>query len=341
MYSIKDIAKMAGVSPSTVSRVINDSKKVNEETKMKINKIIRQVDYSPNPMAKAMRTKKSNFVGVIISDITDPFFSELYYIIWEYLAKYGYNALLINLPLDSYANKKTDIFYNLDYWNIAGMIFCFNSELYELNKIPSNGEKRIPFVIIGHSAEQNDQEGVFLNTEEGMYRAVKYFINQGEKRIAFFGGRKEWHGKNNTGGWADPRLKGYKKALYEDNIKFDENLIFSCDLNLNGGQEAAEQFLNLKDRPSAIVTVNDGIAAGAIKFFLKNGIKVPQDISIFGFDDNLLAKASFPELSTVRVPSTLIGESAAKMLVNKINKRNRKFDRKTISTELVIRGTTK
>jgi len=275
-----------------------------------------------------MRTHKSNYIGVIVSNIADPFFAELYLIIDNIIKEYGYKTILFNSPY----GQENQYFQSLYHWNIDGVIFCFNGNITEWYKLTKENKRNIPFVMIETSMNEIEYDRVLVNIEEGMYKAVKHLIKHGEHKVAFFGGTLDW---------PDPRIKGYVRALKEEGLEIDLSNIFQCDFSTFGGEMAAGEFLDLKDRPSAIVTVNDSIAFGAMKFFLRRGIRIPEDISIIGFDDNSLAKMSYPELSTVRIPIKTVGENASRLLINRIENKAKKSYSVTVSTELIIRESTK
>jgi DNA-binding LacI/PurR family transcriptional regulator len=327
MVDIKEVAKLASVSIASVSRVVNNSRSVSEEVRNKVNDALKELNYVPNTLAKSMRTQKSNYIGVIVSDIKDPFFAELYTIIENKVKESGYKTILINGPFDDVESTVQSLFH----WNIEGVIICFSHIKGQWSDILRQYKKRIPFVIMETIEGKGDYNRVFIDVEEGMYRAVKYLINHGHKRIAYFRGNASL---------PDGRYKGYLRALEESEIDFDQDLLFECEYDIFGGQLAASELLSLKNKPSAIVTINDTIALGAMKFFLKNNIRIPEDISIIGFDDNMIAGLTYPELSTVRIPIKTLAVNATKILLKSLRNNNNKISNILIQTELILRETT-
>ena len=288
---------------------------------------MKEMNYKPNTLAKAMRTQKSNHIGVIISDITDPFFAELYIAIEEVVKKQGYKTILFNI----YDGDPQEVCENLFNWNIDGAVFCFNGNVGKWDELTKDYPRKIPVVHIEDHLCEGLYDRVGVNIEEGMYQAVKHLTNQGLRSITFLGRRP---------GWPDPRSIGYKRALRDAGIEVNEKLMIECELDMYGGQSAAEELLNMENSPDAVVTVNDSIACGAIKHFLRRGIRIPEDISIIGYNDDVLAKMFYPELTTVRIPIKRVGQGAARILMKRIKNKEEKVMRLDVSTEFISRETT-
>lgn len=328
MNGIKDVAKLAGVSITTVSRVINNSENVSDKVRERVKRTMEELKYTPNTLAKTMRTQRSNYIGVIVSDISDPFFAELYGIIESVLNEYGYNSILLN----SRHKDADQLIQSLYHWNIEGVIICFSYIIDKWDELVSRYPKKIPFVLLQTMDTKDNYNKIYINVEDGMYKAVKYLIQQGHTRIAYLRGDSSL---------PDGRYKGYLKALQDAGIEIDEKLLFECEYDMTAGQMAAASIINMERRPTGIVAVNDNVASGALKFFLKNGVNVPEDISIVGFDDNTIAKVTYPELTTVRIPIKDLGKSASKMILNSIKNQNANNSSLVLETELIIRGSTK
>lgn len=327
MATIIEVAKHAGVSIASVSRVVNSSRSVSKDVTDRVTQACKELNYIPNTLAKSMRTRKSNYIGIIISDIADSFFTELYTTIQMKAKKEGYKTILINGPfLDL-----EDTIQNLYHWNIEGVIICFANPDRKWKSVLQRYEKNIPFVIMETVVSYENYSKVYVNVEEGMYAAVKYLIDKGHRRIAYFRGDMNL---------PDGRYDGYLRALKEAGIVLDKKIVIECEYDIAGGKSAVSKILLLRQRPTAIVTINDTIAFGAVKYMLENGIKIPEEISIIGFDDNPMAQITHPELSTVRIPIRTLADSAYTILMKNIKSANNRIYYDKIETELMLRETT-
>ncbi|MGB9779554.1 LacI family DNA-binding transcriptional regulator [Caldanaerobacter sp.] len=330
--TIKDIARLANVSVTTVSRVINNKPEgVSEETRQKILKLVRELGYQPNAIARGLVTKKTKTIGLIIPDISNPFFPDIARGVEDSAHIYGYNVFLCNT--DDNLEKESEYIKALKEKYVDGIIFT-SSSIPKHEHIIELVESGIPVVIMDRRVDSENIYGVFLDNYEGGYIATKHLIDLGHEKIGCITG--PLHTKS-----ARERLEGYKKALLDSGIKIDEKLIFEGDYKINGGIIGAERLLKDNKDMSAIFACNDLMAYGAYKTIRSFGYKIPDDISVVGFDDIQLSQILEPQLTTIKQPAYDMGLTAARMLIKLIE--GKKLKKKIINfrPQLVIRQSTK
>ncbi|AAM23502.1 LacI family transcriptional regulator [Caldanaerobacter subterraneus subsp. tengcongensis MB4] len=330
--TIKDIARLANVSVTTVSRVINNKPEgVSEETRQKILKLVKELGYQPNAIARGLVTKKTKTIGLIIPDISNPFFPDIARGVEDSAHIYGYNVFLCNT--DDNLEKESEYIRALKEKYVDGIIFT-SSSIPKHEHIIELVESGIPVVIMDRRVDSENIYGVFLDNYEGGYIATKHLIDLGHEKIGCITG--PLYTKS-----AKERLEGYKKALLDSGIKIDEKLIFEGDYKINGGIIGAERLLKDNKDMSAIFACNDLMAYGAYKTIRSFGYKIPDDISVVGFDDIQLSQILEPQLSTIKQPAYDMGLTAARMLIKLIE--GKKLKKKIINfrPQLVIRQSTK
>ena len=307
--TIKDVAKRAGVSISTVSRVINDSKPVTDEIKQKVLDVIKETGYVPNPLARSLVTKKSQLIGVIVPEVSDPFVSEIVNGIEEIAKMYDYEILLAN----TYSNKEQELksINLLRGKQVEGIVMvCWKVEEDHIKYIENCN---IPAAYISKTARNYDIHTVSTKNKEATYDMTKHLINKGHEEIAFV-----MTSKDDTI-LEQERLEGYQQALLEHNIKFDERLIRHGSTKYEDGYKVVKQMLEDKIIPQAIFVTGDEPAIGAINAICDAGYKVPEDISVAGFNDIRLAQMYRPALTTVHQPLYDMGAVAIRMVIKIIN----------------------
>ncbi len=301
--TLKDIADRVGVSESTVSRVLNGIPKASKETREEIFKVARELNYTPNEVARSLVTKKTNTIGLIISDLSNLYFSMVADGIESIAAQNDYSLIISTTGgKEAQELKYIRIFKEK---RVDGLI-------YISGKMPQSCEQAlqnldIPVVVVSRHIHSN-LPSVHINNVQESIKAVQYLIDLGHSNIAMISGDY----KDIESGAL--RVKGYKRALEENNIEFKPELIFEGDFKIDSGIKAMEKILKIKPRPTAVFAGSDEMAVGAIKTIKKAGLKVPEDISVIGFDNNIIARVSEPELTTVGQPESEIGETAMDML---------------------------
>ena len=307
--TIKDVAKQAGVSISTVSRVINDSKPVTDEVKQKVLDVIKETGYIPNPLARSLVTKKSQLIGVIVPEVSDSFVNEILNGIEEVAKMYDYEILLAN----TYSDKAQELkcINLLRAKQVEGIVMIsWKVEEEHINYIQNCG---IPASYISKTARDYDIHTVSVNNTEATYDMTKYLIEKGHKDIAFI-----MTSQDDTVLEME-RLSGYEKALKEKNIKINKDLIKYGETTYEAGYSSMKELLDEGKVPHAAFVTGDEAAIGAINAICDAGYRVPEDISVAGFNDVKIAKIYRPKLTTVHQPLYDMGAVAIRMVIKMIN----------------------
>lgn len=328
MANIQDVAARAHVSIATVSRVLNESDhKVSKETRKRVLNVIRELDYRPNALARGLLMKKTKTIGIIIPDISNPYYAEIVRGMQDVGDRSGYDVILQNT--DRSQDRIVKSIYLLREKIVDGVIFS-GGIIHGYEPLSALKELRERVVVIGR--HEVNFPAALVDNIGGASEAIQHLIDQGHKRIGFIGGPE------NSTTMID-RLKGYESALAQHGYPMDEKLLKWGDLNPESGFEATKQLLEEKNRPSAILAGNDQMAFGAVHAARQLGFKVPDDLGVVGFDDVPLSAYFEPPLTTVKIPRYRLGEGAMEMLIDLIQEKE--FNRiRWFKTKLIIRGTT-
>jgi len=307
--SIKDVAREAGVSIATVSRVLNDIDVVNEDTKKKVKDAIKKLSYRPNIVARSLKTQKSSTIGIIIPDISNQFYPEIVRGCEDVANIYNYNIMLCNADLD--VEKEMESLRILKEKMIDGVIYMSNS--IESNVINLIKELEMPVVLV----ETTDAQGIFpsvaIDNVMAAADAVKYLANKGNKKIAYVGTSIE---KVNA---LSQRYTGYTKGLSELGITFDKDLVYLGGVKPRDGYAGINGILDSGAQIDAVFCASDEIAMGVINALRDKGIKVPEEVDVMGFDDIYSASTFYPKLTTVSQPMYDMGSVGMRMLIKSIN----------------------
>lgn len=331
MIRLKDIALKAGVSVMTVSKVLRDASDISVETKTRVRQLAQQMGYVPDSMAQGLRTRKTRLLGVVISAITNPVLVRLVMAIEERAYEQGYDVILAH-SLNQPQREETSIRRLLSR-RVDGLIILPVYRMAPTAGIFEELEQReVPTVIVGPSAPFCAR---FCNVEaddlEGSYRATQHLIRLGHRRIAYFTGPP-------LAPWAQSRLEGYRRALREAGLDLDDNLVFNGGSTIEEGEKTAEQMLAESPQVTAIQAVYDLVAMGAANVLLRQGYRIPEDISIMGFGDFLASEHFRVPLTTVIQPKARLGEAAMACLIQML-KGEPPVSRK-LPVELVVRDST-
>jgi DNA-binding LacI/PurR family transcriptional regulator len=329
---MKDIAKLAGVSKATVSRVINNSQNVSEELRIRVETVLRETGYTPNLLAQELVTKKTKLIGVILPRIGIDTFSYITEGITDKLNEEGYNILLANSR-----GSKNDEFKYFDIFqkkHVDGIIF-FPTEITE-NHIKLINEINIPVIIIGQQNSKINVPYVIYDDLNAAKAIVSYLINEGHEKIAYIGLSED---KATIGGL---RKEGYITALKEHNIDVKDEYLSIGDFQISSGYKAMKNIMdNSKVIPTAVFAVIDRLAFGAIQYLREHGYRVPEDISVVGIDDMEVSSIFEPTLSTIHFDYYESGINAAKLILERLQ--NVEIENKNIvmGYKLKIRNSTK
>jgi LacI family transcriptional regulator len=328
--TIKDIARITNVSATTVSRVLNNKHEgVSLETRQRILDTIRELDYKPNAIARGLVTKKTNTIGIIIPDISNQFFSDIARGIEDGASDHGYNVFLCNT--DDKLDKESKYINALKEKCVDGIIFA-SSSMPNIKIISELIKGSIPVVVVDRHVEIENVYGIYTDNFRGGYIATKHLIDLNHKKIGCITGPLGNHNSKE-------RLDGYKQALLDSCITFNEDLVAEGNYKINGGMKAAEKLIRNK-QITALFVSNDLMAYGAYKAIKAAGLNIPEDISIVGFDDTELSQIIEPELTTIRQPAYQMGIEAERALIKIISGKSVKDRNKSFSPNLIIRKST-
>ncbi|AJS57665.1 LacI family DNA-binding transcriptional regulator [Paenibacillus sp. IHBB 10380] len=324
MVSIKDVAKHAGVSVATVSRVLNDKGYVGEETRKRVEKSIKEFNYKPNEVARSLFKKHSNTIGLIVPDIMNPFFPELARAVEDTATKLGYNIILCNS--DGNREKEQAYLDVLQQKYVNGIIVSSNTltagQIEKLN---------IPVVSIDREISKG-LPTIVVENKKGSIVATRYLKSKGCRRIGHIRGTRAVVN-------AEERCEGYKEVVGKEPW-FSESYIVNGNYDMQSSIEATIELLSLHPEIDGIFAANDIMAIGAIKAAHQLGKKVPEDIAIIGFDGISLSRATIPELTTIVQPIYELGEIATKMLVSLMEQQPLEKTYFILDVELIERNST-
>lgn len=326
--SIHEVARLAGVSKSTVSRVVSDrGGSVSPKALEAVNMAIEQLGYKRNVMAAGLRTQKTYMILVMVPDIANPFWSEIARAIQNRLEPEGYSVVIGSTD---WSESRESLYYELARSSrFDGLILNSVTDNIDLIK-----ELGAPGVLIGERSAAQDIDTVGTDTLSATRIALGYLYDTGHRRIAI---ATSDHGSER---YLSLRGKAYKDFLKEKGLPYDPELVFSVNLDEEGGRELAKRFLSLPDwrrRADALFCGNDILAIAAIGEFRKFGIVPGIDISIIGMDDIPAASQTFPSLTTVRKPRALMGKAAAELLLKKMKNPGMPAEKHLFPGELIIR----
>lgn len=337
MIKNKDIAIRAGVSVATVSRVMNESGYVKDDTKELVLKAFNQLANKDKMLVRSITNKKSNIIGVVIPDISNPFFGEVIKGISSVADKFFTSLLVCNTEEQLEKELKyLDLFKTND---IMGLIITpktdqhgYNSKyLYQLQDVG------VPIVLLDRGINISHFDSVFVNNVSGSFDAINAFIDEGHKKIAIISGpMSSKPGRE--------RFFGYENAMRSNNIKVNDDYVFFGDFKLKSGYDITKKILQLKDRPTAIFAANNMMAQGCMKALVENELSIPKDMAFIGFDDVDMFEIMNLNITTVSRPTELMGEVAAEMLFDLIENKQEKpksIKEVLLETKLVLRGSEK
>lgn len=336
MYNILDVAKLAGVSRSTVSRVITGNGAVKTGTRNKVQKAIEELNYTPSYFAQGIKTGKTKTLAMIVPDYSNVYYGEMFRGIEKIALENGYMVIICNTNKSS--TQERNYVKELLKRKIDGIIYNTYKRNNENIEFFANLSKKIPVIFMDY-INKNDEEISYVLTEgyESSKKAVKYLIDKGKKRIGYI--RVPPYISV-----VQHRYEGYKQGLVESGITPDGGIVYQCPDNeigkthLEVGYEGAMALMKSQNPPDALMTSTDIMAVGAIKYLKQAGYRIPQDVSVIGFDNIALASIVEPSLTTIAQPTYKIGEEAAKILIAKINGDEKVEDRIIFEAEFIIRG---
>lgn len=335
--TMKEIAELAGVSKTTVSKVINNKDhNISKATKDKILNIVKEKNYVPNKLAQGLVTKRTNNIGLIIPDIGNPFFTDISKGVEHYARGKGYNVVFANSD-ENFENEVQSMEMLIEN-RVDGIILAPSSNTSNEDKTYEN--IKVPLVLVDKNIEALNKKGLIkVDNKNGVHEATKHLIDLGHKKILYISGPL----KNEI---ATQRLEGYISALEENDITINKENIIEGQYKREWAYDFIKANKNLDF--TAICCANDLIAIGIIQGLLENNIKVPDQISVIGFDDIQTCKLISPSLTTIRQPAFEMGKKASEILINYLenkDNKNHKEDEEmkvfNFKPELIIRESSK
>ncbi|MFD1737814.1 LacI family DNA-binding transcriptional regulator [Bacillus salitolerans] len=327
MTTIQHVAKQAGVSVATVSRVLNGQNKVSSKTRIKVEEAIKKLNYEPSMLGRNLRTSESRILLILIPSISNPFYLEVIKGIENIAMSQNYNILLCETDSNP---ERENIYFDLVRKKMADGIISMDPAV-NVETLKKLAEKHA-IIQCSEYAEDSGIPYITINNEEASYRAVKHLIKIGHQKVALMNSDEKYL-------YARQRKLGYQRALEEHGIEVkQEYMIHTQQLGFEHGQQAMKKIINLKDRPTAVFAVSDLLAIGALKEINASGLKVPDDVAVVGFDKIDFSNMTNPTLTTIAQPMYRMGAIAAKMLIDRI--KGEQVDSVILDHELVIREST-
>ena len=329
MTTIKEVAARAGVSSATVSNVINNTRYVSPAVKQQVQEALEELGYRPNALARSLRKGKTKTLGLILPDSANPFYAELGHAL-EYSAFDKKNNIIL-CNSDASVERERLYFDLLVGKQVDGIIL--NSEEKDPHFLKRRLPEDYPIVLVDRDFSENIFDTVLTDNFLGGYLATCHLIELGHKRIACVTGPADFVG-------AMKRLHGYKQALAEFGIPLDQDLIECGDFTVASGHLAANRLLNLHEPPTAVFMCNDMMAIGFIRSAIEMRLKIPEDISIVGFDNIELCKYLYPTLTCIAQPKEEIAEKTIQLLLDRIEDPKLPPQIVLISPKLIVREST-
>jgi LacI family transcriptional regulator len=329
--SIKDVAKKARVSISTVSNALNDSRYVKKETKEKILEVARGLNYTPNIIARGLKTRSTRTVAVIVPDISNQFFAQVIKGIEEVAKQRKYNVLLTCSYYDVSEEKRSIEILKQQF--VDGFLFISGYNSFE--HIKSLNDDRVPVVVVDRELEDSKVPSVLIDNFEAMRKAVNFLYKMGHKKIGYI----SYTYDNQT--TVEKRFKGYCKGLKDNKLDYNPDIVVISEaLRLNeleGSREAVKKIIDSKKIPGVILNASDFIALGVIRALKELNIKIPEEISVMGFDNILMSLYTDPLLTTVKQPKKQMGATAINMLLDIIEGKSIENKNIMLPTEIIDR----
>ncbi|PVX39690.1 LacI family transcriptional regulator [Pasteurella langaaensis DSM 22999] len=325
MATMKDIARIAKVSTSTVSHVINGTRFVSDEIREKVMSVVQELNYRPSALARSFKLQQTKTIGMLVTASNNPFFAEVVAAVEHYCAQNDYNLILCNTDGDCMRLEKS--LQTLLQKQVDGLLLmCTETHLQEHATV----HLTVPTVIMDWWPTELNADRIFEDSELGGYLATKCLIQHGHRKIGII-----------TGNLQKPlalnRLNGYKKALLEAQIPLNKHWIVESQFDFQGGVVGMDKLLQQNELPTAVFACSDTIALGIYQTAWRYNLRIPQDISVIGYDDINLSQYLAPPLATIHQPKVELGKRAVEMLLERIKSPERKNKTVILQPNLIVR----
>jgi len=323
--TIYDVAEKAGVSIATVSKVINNTGRISDKTRKKVNLIMSELNYHPSFVASALTGKRTQTIGLLIPNIANPFYSEFARNLEDRAHELGYSIVICSTDYNEEKEKKYVSL--LMRKQVDG--FIITSGFTNVGLIQEVIDQKIPVALIAYSIPTLSLNSIGIDDYKAGYQATAHLAELGHKRIAVIA---------ETVQSSNDRVRGYKDALKEYQLEFDINLYIETKATVEDGEIATDKLLNVEEPPTAIFAFNDILAIGTMQCAKKRGLSIPENLSVIGCDNTILAL--IPSLTTMGQPLREMGYEAADILIEEIEGKKTRKHQILLSPELVIRDST-
>lgn len=331
MATIKDVARIAGVSTTTVSHVINKTRFVAETTQKKVMDAVEELNYAPSAVARSLKCNTTSTIGMLVTQSNNPFFAEVIDGVESYCYRQGYTLILCNTG--GIFEKQRDYIRMLAGKRVDGLLVMCSDLTEDLCKM-LDAHPDIPKVIMDWGPENSKADKIIDNSEEGGYLATKYLIEKGHTKIACLSGHFDKVA-------CIERIRGFKRAHEEANLEFNQDWILEGNFECDTAVIAAEKIIAMKERPTAIFCFNDIMAMGLMSRLQQAGIRIPEDISVIGYDNIDLTPYFSPPLTTIHQPKRRAGKTALEILLARIKDKDHEPRTFEMQPELVERASVK
>lgn len=327
--TIYDIARLAGVSTATVSKVFNRTGRISEKTKKRVLEISKELNYQPNVLASALTGKKTFTIGLLIPDMVNPFFAELARSVEDRAHELGFNVVICNTDNDT--SKEIKYVQLLRQKSVDGIIVATGVRNDEFLK--ELIAQQVPIALVAREMSVLAASTVLVDDFAGGYAATSHLIELGHRHIAIIA-------ENMSVSSSRERVRGYRHALEESGLSYDEELVLASDFSIETGKKLALKLLGQADKPTAIFACNDLLAIGAMQAAKELEIAIPEQLSIVGFDNTILASITDPPMTTIAQPIQAMGHHVVDLITEDINHENKIKQRVVLLPELIIRKST-
>lgn len=327
MATIKDVAQLAGVSTSTVSHVLNKTRFVSEETCRRVQRAVQTLNYRPSSIARSLKVKRTNTLGMLVTASTNPFFAEVVHAVERRCYERGFTLILCNTDGD--AQRMQANLDALEERRVDGLLLLCTEVNSDTMRVLET-ERTAPVVVFDWGASSDSADRIYDNSLDGGYLATKHLIDKGHTRIGCITGPRERRsGKE--------RLQGFHNAMQEAGLPVREEWVLEGDFDCSGGVQAMQGLAALPEVPEAVFVCNDMMAMGVINEAGRLGIRVPDDLSIVGYDDIYISRYTTPPLTTVHQPKGEIAAMAVDTLIDRLDAKRDKGREIRITPHLVER----
>ena len=327
--SLKDLARELNVSIATVSRALHGSPEIGKEMRQKVKDLAKRMNYRPNPFAQSLRHEAPKMIGVVVPNLVTHYYASVLDGIEEEAKKVGYSVISANTHEDCEAEARAiDNFISL---HVEGIVACLAQNTTDYSHFEEISKMGIPLVFFGRTCLPEKFSSVTANGDEAAQQATQHLIDTGSRRIAFIGGPKHLD-------MVQRRKHGYLEALRENRLPIDRTLVVCKSIDYHWALEATTELLKRDDRPDAILAFNDIITFAAFTAIKNLNLRIPEDIALIGFTDDVHAQYVTPQLSAIEDQSQLMGQTACQLLLRNIGGDSRIY-RKIVPQKLIIRQT--